>query len=209
MSRAFCLILAGLLCAAPARASGLLIPADKSIPPLALVRHEVNVKVVEQVATTEVTQVFKNSTDRPLEATFIFPVPKGASVNRFAMWIDGKEVKGEMVEADKARQVYTDIVRRTQDPGLLEYIGSNLLQLRVFPVPASGEQKLTLSFTAVCPQENGLVEYTYPLRTDQKAAEVLQKFTLTASVESQGKVHNIYSPSHAVKVTPKDDHTSK
>ncbi|MBI1915306.1 MAG: VWA domain-containing protein [Planctomycetes bacterium] len=206
MSRCLPVLCVGLLWAGSVQASGFLIPTDSATPPLAMVSHHVEVSLVEQVSTTKVTQVFRNHTDRALEATYIFPVPKGASVNRFAMWLDGKEVKGELVEADKARQVYTDIVRRLQDPGLLEYVGSNLLKLRVYPVPAHGDQKLTLTFTAVGACENGLCEYVYPLKTEGKAAEVLESFSLHATLKSEQKVHNVYSPTHAVKVTPHGDH---
>ncbi len=152
MPRWFPALLAGFVVAGPVQSAGLLIPTNTDVPPLAMVRHNVEVTIDEQVAVTQVTQVFRNPTDRPLEATYIFPVPKGASVNKFTMWVDGKEVPGEMVEADKARQIYTDIVRRTQDPGLLEYMGNNLLRLRVFPVPAHGDQKVTVSFTVVAAQ---------------------------------------------------------
>ena len=40
---------------------------------------------------TTVEQTFRNHTDRNLEATYLFPVPKGASVDKFTMWVDGKE----------------------------------------------------------------------------------------------------------------------
>src|SRR5439155_21246818 len=133
----------------------------------------VNVAVEDQVAVTTVEQAFRNHTDRPLEATYVFPVPRGASVNKFTMAVDGKEVAGEMVEADKARQLYTDIVRRTQDPGLLEYMGNNLMRLRVFPVPASADQKVALTYSSVAPRDGGLVEYVYPLKTDGKATRTL------------------------------------
>ena len=206
MSRWLPVLCAGLLWAAPAHGHGLLIPSDQSLAPLALVNHEVKITFVGQVATTSVTQVFRNPTSRALEATYVFPVPKGASVNKFAMWVDGKEVKGELVEADRAAQVYTDIVRRMKDPGLLEYIGSNLLRLRVFPVPANGEQKLTLSFTSVGSSESGLVEYVYPLKADAKSSKEPQKFSLEAVIKSQQKIQNLYSPTHAVKVKPHGDH---
>src|SRR3954471_2038206 len=135
-------VLAALLVGAGSvSAHGLLIPDEKSVPPLAMLNHKVTIGIEDQVALTKVEQTFRNHTDRPLEATYIFPVPRGASVNRFSMWGDGKETKGEMVEAGKARSVYESIVRRTQDPGLLEYLGSDLLRLRVFPVPAHGDQK--------------------------------------------------------------------
>src|SRR5438874_9457234 len=97
-----------------ARAHGLLIPEEKTLPPLALLSHQVHITIDDQVAVTRVEQTFRNHTDRPLEATYVFPVPRGASVNRFTMWVDGKETKGELVEAAKAREIYTSIVRRTQ-----------------------------------------------------------------------------------------------
>src|SRR5208282_4594741 len=107
-----------------AHGQGLLIPTQTDVPPLAIASQEVRVNIEDQVAVTRVVQTFRNHTSRPLEATYVFPVPKGASVKKFTMWVDGKEVPGELVEADKARAIYTDIVNRTKDPGLLEYMGN-------------------------------------------------------------------------------------
>src|SRR5437660_11214989 len=165
-----------LLWAGGAHANGLLIPEDRTLPPLAMLNHKVTVAIEDQAAVTRVEQTFRNHTDRALEATYVFPVPKGASVNQFAMWVDGKETNGELVEAAKARDIYTSIVRRTQDPALLEYLGNNLLRLRVFPVPPRGDQKVALSFTSVAPKEGNLIGYAYPLKTDGKATRTLEEF---------------------------------
>src|SRR5207247_3787494 len=161
-----------------AQAHGLLIPEEKTIPPLAMVNHRVTIAIEDQVAVTKVEQTFRNHTDRQLEATYVFPVPKGASVNKFTMWVGDKEVSGELVEAAKAREIYTSIVRRTQDPGLLEYMGNNLLRMRVFPVPARGDQKVAVNFTAVASREGGIVEYIYPLKNDGKATSTLESFSI-------------------------------
>ncbi|MBV9124411.1 MAG: VWA domain-containing protein, partial [Planctomycetes bacterium] len=195
-----------LLGAGLGQAHGLLIPVEKTLPPLALLNHQVTIDIQDQVAVTAVQQTFRNHTDRALEATYVFPVPKGASVQKFTMWADGKEVTGELVEAAKANQVYTDIVRRTQDPGLLEYMGTNLLRVRVFPVPAKGDLKMALQFTAVAPRDGNLVEYVYPLKTDGKSVSTLEKFSLKATLKSQHPIQNVYSPSHAVNVTRPNDH---
>jgi Ca-activated chloride channel family protein len=196
------LLLAG---SAPASAHGLLIPKEKTVPPLALLNHQVDVAIDDQVAITRVEQVFRNHTDRELEATYIFPVPKGASVRKFSMWVGGKELPGELVEAAKARQIYESIVRRTQDPGLLEYMGSDLLRLKVFPILPRSDQKVAVSFTAVAPAENGLVQYTYPLKTDGKAVSTLEKFSLNLKLKSQHAIQNIYSPTHAITITRPSD----
>lgn len=184
-----------------ARAQGVLIPSDKELPPLAMLSHEATIAIEDQVAVTRIEQTFRNHTARPLEATYIFPVPRGASVRKFSMWVDGKETAGELVEADKARKIYADIVRRTLDPGLLEYMGNNLLRLRVFPVPAKGDQKISLSYTSIASSENGLVEYLYPLRGEGKAASTLEKFAINVRLKSQQPITNIYSPSHAITMS--------
>src|SRR5947199_7582561 len=185
MRRTILALAVALACSGVAQANGLLIPEEKNLPPLAMLNHKVSIKIDDQVSTTKVEQVFRNHTPRQLEATYVFPVPKGASVNGFTMWVDGKVVKGEMVEAQKARDIYNSIVRRTQDPGLLEYIGSNLLRMRVFPIPPNGDQKVALSYTSVAGRESGLVEYVYPLKTDGKATQTLEELTITADISSQ------------------------
>jgi Ca-activated chloride channel family protein len=187
------------------QARGLLIPDDKTLPPLAMLNHKVTITIDDQVAVTHVEQTFRNHTDRPLEATYVFPVPKGSSVDEFAMWVNGQKVKGELLPAAQARQVYTSIVRRTQDPGLLEYIGNDLFSLKVFPIPAKQDQKVALSYKSVLPRERDLVEYVYPLKTDGKAASTLETFSIEATVKSQHNVQNVYSPTHAVSLKRNGD----
>ncbi len=189
--------------ASSAPAAGLLIPEDKKLPPLAMVNHKVTVTIDEQVAVTTVEQTFRNHTDRNLEATYLFPVPKG--VDKFTMWVDGKEQGGELLDAKHANKVYTDIVRRTQDPGLLEYVGTGLLKMSVFPVPPKGDQKVKISYKFVAPKDGGVVEYIYPLKTDGKATQTLEEFSVGLTIKSKHAVQNVYSPTHAVTTTRKSD----
>ncbi len=189
-----------------AAASGLLIPEDRNLPPLAVQSHRVNADIRGGVATTRVSQVFLNSTDRRLEATFIFPLPADAALTDFAMFIDGKRQSGEVVEAQKARQVYEDIVRRLRDPGLLEYMDSGLLRLRVFPIEPRSSVKLEVSFTHALPFDSGVYEYTFPLRTGNKSSKVLEDFTVSVGIASEQPIKNVYSPTHDLGVTRKDDH---
>jgi Ca-activated chloride channel family protein len=195
--------------AGSARAHGILIPVEKKLPPLAMLNHLVTITIDNQVATTHVEQTFRNHTPRQLEATYLFPVPKGASVSKFTMLVDGKEVKGELVPAEQARRIYTDYVRRTQDPGLLEYLGTNLFRLRVFPVPANGDQKLTLTYRSVAPREGSLVEYIYPLKTNGKSTSTLEKFSINVHLKDKNAIPTIYSPTHAINVSRPNDREAK
>ena len=132
---------------AAVHAQGLMVPEDKSLTPLAVVKHH-GQRHHRRAGGHDQGRADLPQSDRTgsWKRPIVFPVPKGASVNEFAMWVDGKEVSGELVEADKARTIYTDIVRRTQDPGLLEYIGNNLLASARLPRPrqrrAEGDAQL-------------------------------------------------------------------
>lgn len=186
-------------------ARGILIPEDKRIAPLILVKQIVDFKIEDQIAETMVEQVFYNHSDRPLEATYLFPIPKGAAVNKFTMWVDGKETKGELLEADKAREIYTSIVRRLQDPGLLEYMENNLLRMRVFPIPARGNQRVSVSYTSVVPKEGDLMEFVFPLKGEMRSNQIAQEFSLSGTIKSQHGIANTYSPTHDINTQRKSD----
>ncbi len=206
----FCLALSTVfVVCAIGRANGLLLPKDAAVQPLAMVAHHVSVEIDEQTATTTVEQTFRNHTSRIQEAIYVFSVPKGASVNKFSMWIGGVETAGEILEAKKAKQIYTDIVRRTQDPALLEWIGTDLLQMRVFPIPAHGEQKVKVKYLSITQKDQSLIEYVYPLRTDAIANRSLEAFSLNVSLKSAQPIVNVYSPTHAVRVDRVGDRTAK
>ncbi len=185
---------------------GVLIPTDTNLPPLGLKYLRVSTVIEDQAATTHVEQEFINSTSQPLECTYIFPLPKGAAVRDFAMYIGGVRVKGELVEKDKARQVYEDIVRRMRDPGLLEYMGTDLLKMRVFPVPARGTQKVEVEYTELTPMDAGLGEYVFPLKTGSKSSRTLEDFTMSVRIKSSTALKSVYSPSHEVGVSKVNDH---
>lgn len=200
------LALAGALGSASARADGLLVPTDRSLPPLSLAYQRVNVAIEGQVATTSVEQVFRNSTPRDLEADYLFPLPPGATVREFAMWVNGKRLTGETIDAPKARSTYEDIVRRLKDPGLLEYVDHDLWKVRIFPVPRLGEQKIEIRFTTLLKRDSDMVAYQYPLRTGQTPRQVTGDFTMIVKIHSAEPLGPIYSPSHDVAVNRKGDH---
>mgnify|MGYP001024432260 FL=1 len=195
-----------LLAAAPAlRADGFIIPrpgpgpADR-VPPLSVKYHRVKVEIVDQVARTSIDQVFVNHHDREIEGTYIFPVPEGASVTDFAMYVGTERVAAEILDGREARRIYEDIVRRMKDPGLLEYLGRNLFRARVYPIPARGEKRVQISYTEVLEAGNGLVKYLYPLNTERFSRDPLRDVGLQVRIESRVPILNVYSPSHKVAV---------
>ncbi|MGZ8938859.1 MAG: VIT domain-containing protein [Limisphaerales bacterium] len=77
-----------------------------------------------------------------MEALYTFPVPKGASVANFSIWINGKEMVGEVLEKKRAREIYESYKQTCRDPGLLEEVDYKTFQMRIFPIQPLAEQRV-------------------------------------------------------------------
>ena len=187
-------------------ANGILVPTMKGVAPLSIKYQSVDIKITSNVAKTKVEQVFYNSTNRRLEANYVFPLPEGASISDFAMYINGKRMSGELVEKGKARAIYEGIVRKMKDPGLLEYMGNNLFRARIFPIEPNSTQKVELEYSEILAFDNNVYSYVYPLKTGMKAARTLEDFTVSVDLKSKVALKNIYSPSHNVGISRRDDY---
>jgi len=168
--------------------------------PLEVTYHHVNVKIDGQVATTAIDQEFYNPNPQRLEGTYLFPVPKGAQINKFTMEIGGRQIEAELMSADKARRIYEDIVRKMRDPALLEYAGRDLFKVRIFPIEPHSRKRITLSYTQVLRADSGLVSYVYPLNTEKFSAAPIKTVSVKVELATQRPLKTIYSPSHNVEI---------
>src|ERR1700690_2135543 len=153
-------------------------PHPYCFAPLEVNYVKVNTHITDQVAVTAVDQEFHNPNPARLEGTFVFPVPKGAHINKFTMEIDGKQVEAELLPADKARQIYEDIVRKLKNPALLEYAGRDIFKARIFPIEPNSKKRITLSYTELLKADDGLVSYVLPLNTEKFSAKAIKNVSV-------------------------------
>ena len=175
-------------------------PPPRVYAPLEVVYHHVDVKIDGQIATTSVDQEFYNPNHQQLEGTYLFPVPRGAQIDKFKMDIGGKMVEAELLPAAKARQIYEDIVRKAKDPALLEYADRDVFKVRIFPIEPNSMKRVKLSYTQLLKADGGLVNYTYPLNTEKFSAKPIKDVSIKVEIASDRPLKSIYSPSHAIDV---------
>lgn len=201
----------------PAQADGIIIPEPPICDPgpcrepfpvsqLAIEYHHVDVTIENQVAITHVDQVFRNDNDWTVEGTYVFPIPPGASVAEFTLWIDGKAVEGEILEREEARDIYEDIVRTLRDPALLEYLEQGAVQASIFPIEPGQQRRIELEYTEVLKVENGLVHYRYPLNTEKFSTQPLEDVRVSVDVKSPHPVRAVYSPTHNIDINKDNDY---
>ena len=182
-----------------ADAGGLLVADGGFGGLLEIKEHTANVSINNGIAVTRVNQVFKNTENRIVEALYIFPVPKGASVADFSMWINGKEMIGEVVEKERARQIYESYKKTRRDPGLLEQKDFKTFEMRVFPIAAGAEQRIRITYYQELDFDHDWATYVYPLATSPRQGLVQRttgKFALSFEVLSEVPIVKLVSPSH-------------
>ncbi len=168
--------------------------------------HRVEVEIDNQVAITRIEQVFFNDSGRVAEGTYVFPLPMGAAVSDLVMWVDGKPIEAKILDADEARAIYDDIVRRMRDPALLEYVGAGAIQASVFPIQPYSEVKIEIEYGQLLPVEDGLVHYVYPLRTDHLTRRPVERLSISVRVRSNDPISTVYSPSHPIAISREGDY---
>lgn len=206
------------LVAAPVFAQGIVIIIDDEPPverrrrpvrpqfsPIEIRSHCVESTVDNQGATTVVTQTFYNPNHTQMQGEYMFPLPEEAAINSFEMTMNGKMVKGELLEADKARGIYQEIVRRYLDPGLMEFAGRGLFKASVFPILPQQELTIRFTYTELLKYDSGLVRFRYPLRTKNFCQLPVQTLSVKVTIKNEQALQAIYSPTHSCEIIRKGD----
>lgn len=192
-------LLVSLMVPGKTNAAGLLIADGGFGGVLEIREHDVQVTINNGIAVTDVTQIFLNTENRQVEALYTFPVPKGASVANFSMWISGKEMIGEVVEKKRAREIYNSYKQKRQDPGLLEQVDYKTFEMRIFPINANAEQKVQITYYQELNIDHDQGTYVYPLATVTRKgidSKTTGKFAINFEVKSTIPIVDIQSPSH-------------
>ena len=188
-----------LLPTSTSRAAGLLVADGGFGGVLEIEQHDVQVTVNSGIAVTQVTQVFRNTETRQVEALYSFPVPKGASVANFSMWINGKEMVGEVMEKQRAREIYESYKQTRRDPGLLEQVDYKTFEMRIFPIGPEAEQRVQITYYQELDVDRDWATYVYPLATSTRKdidTRTRGRFALSFEVKSAIPVAELESPSH-------------
>lgn len=166
MGRARAVVAAVLLAtAAPTAvwAQGWIEPTAPAVGGFAVgkVRSEVRVRLEGRVAQVEVSEWFRNDGGRVAEGDYLYPLPGEAVFQGFSLFQGDAELRGEIMDAARARAIYEEIVRRRADPALIELAGQGLLRARVFPIEPGQERKVTLRYTQVLARAGNAVQLVY------------------------------------------------
>jgi Ca-activated chloride channel family protein len=166
---------------------------------------DVHADIQDQAAKVRVSQVFQNPSSVAMEAQVLFPLPEGAAVSGLTLMADGKEITGRLMGKDEARRIYEDIVRRRRDPALLEYMGRDLYQTSVFPVPPGSESRVEIRYSQLLKKDSGLIDLLVPLGTAKHSVSPVENLSVTVNIAAAAPIRTVYSPTHEVDIQRPDE----
>ena len=141
--------------------------------PLFETAHTVAISIKDGVANYHVHRVIENRGTADDEVELVIELPTGAAASGLRVrahggaWIDGAWTDAKSA----ARNFYggSDHASASNPSALLRWLGSNFLDLQVFPVPAGSSCEVDYELTAPTTYEHGQVIVSYPRRGDTSA----------------------------------------
>ncbi len=172
--------------------------------PVIRVQSDVRITLDGRVARVEVEERFRNAGSTIAEGTYLYPLPGEAVFSGFSLWMGDQELQGEMQNADQARAVYEEIVRRQRDPALLTYAGHGLIRAQIFPIQPGETRKVVLKYTQVLGREGDALRLRYaigprtPVRGFGDGGAPQDLFSMLVSTAGEDGFGTPYSPTHEV-----------
>ncbi len=174
-----------------------------------IAKLEIDASIRGQVAEIQVGQTFKNRTSQTLQVQFVFPLPYDGAIDQMTFMVDGQELEGRLLEADKAREIYQSYVRRSRDPALVQWIGTGMFQTQVFPVPPGAERTVSLRYTQLCRRSGTLNDWVLPLAPAKFTSSPIRELSIRGRIRSESKLGNVYSPSHEIEIDRDGDQVAR
>ncbi|MFL5753409.1 MAG: TonB family protein [Bacteroidia bacterium] len=136
--------------------------SDGSTDDLPLLKTSADVNIAGVIAGVKVTQVYKNSGTKAIEAIYIFPGSTRAAVYDMRMIIGKRCIQAKIDETEKARKTYEDAKQEGKTASLLEQQRPNVFQMNVANLMPGDTIKVELYYTELLEPENGEYSFVYP-----------------------------------------------
>jgi Mg-chelatase subunit ChlD len=139
--------------------SGLVLPLELT---------EIDATINGPIATVTVKQRFRNSSESPIEAEYMFPLPHGASVHTMRFRIGERTVEGVVKEKEEAKRAYEAARREGRSATLLEQDRPNLFTLSVANIAPGDIIEVTMIYQEKLAFDDGEWRFVFPMVTTER-----------------------------------------
>lgn len=124
---------------------------------------DMEVNVTGQVARVRVTQAFRNTSDKWMEASYLYPLSQDGAVDSLKMVVGQRVIVGRIQPREKARAAYEQAKASGRKAGLVEQQRPNMFSTMVANVGPGETVLIAIEYQAPVAQANGTFSLRLPL----------------------------------------------
>ncbi len=176
--------------------------------PVRVAVSNISVEVNGQVAQWQQSLEFHNPNEQAIVgAKAYLDIESGAQVDDMSVAVGGKPMRAEILDAERAKQVFQELVKEGGSPAVLGYYGYQLIEAEIPRIPAGGRATMQVRFSTVLKKQGDLLRLE--CLNLKGAAQPLDSAELNVTLRGDVPVVNVYSPTHPIVVdTSAEDHVA-
>lgn len=202
------------------QAEGILFQKDGKAVPLAGV--EVQGDIIGRGAKVIISQKFRNTEEKPIEAVYKFPLPENATVCGFRALIDGIVVEGKIEEKEKAFELYDKALADGHKAQLMDEERPNIFTLSVGNIKPDSSVIIEITYITLLDSHDSEARFYLPTTISPRYTPTSQKddngipvndivnppfelqvpygLTININVHDRKAISSIESPSHNINI---------
>ncbi len=135
---------------------------DSALDQLPLKSTSAKVAIAGVIADVQVTQVYRNTGTKAIEAIYVFPGSTRSAVYGMTMTIGERVLKAQIKERGQARADYEQAKAQGRSASLLEQQRPNVFQMNVANILPGDEIRVELCYTELLVPTEGTYSFVYP-----------------------------------------------
>ncbi|RIV78158.1 marine proteobacterial sortase target protein [Pelagerythrobacter aerophilus] len=146
--------------------SGTLLLAEKGVAdrlPAVRLGTDMDVEVSGQIARVRVTQAFRNTSDKWMEATYLYPLPEDGAVDSLKMVVGQRVIVGRIKRREEAREIYEEAKASGRKAGLTEQYRANMFRNSVANIGPGETVLVSIEYQAPVRRLSGEYALRLPL----------------------------------------------
>ncbi|XP_047670615.1 protein mono-ADP-ribosyltransferase PARP4 isoform X2 [Tachysurus fulvidraco] len=200
--------------------AGLLDGNGQTLPLQAV---HVRCKLMDLLSQVVIFQTYKNDSNVPIEAKYVFPLEETAAVCGFEAFINGKHVIGKVKEKEQARKEYKQAIEKGHGAYLMDQDAPDVFTISVGNLPPGATVLIKVTFITELVVRAGTIVFSLPgsvapwqqsSAMNQRTQTTVEKicvnelppkgeFSLSMSIEMPYEIMNLES-SHRIKIKRTD-----
>lgn len=184
--------------------------------PVALEGVHVRARIMDVAAEIIVRQRYRNTEERPIEATYVFPLPDEAAVAGFAAVVGGRRIEGRVEEREKAFELYDEAMARGHGAFLLDQERTNIFTASVGNLEPGDAAEIEIRLITVLHIADDRIRFTLPTTVSPRyappgsdpvdldrisppvASDVPYHLSIAVEIACADRISGVRSPSHEI-----------